>query len=503
VTPTCYQNDLGMRHIAGATVGKPIAVRSQSILGVSNPLIAIYAIHGRKGDVLSKVLSNNKASALLWLLFAEKAPELRRSSSVKSKSFRSVKLRVDDQESYRKGGVSTSMTLATTAISSEDIIPITAYYDSHNHLAEISIVNCPVKISRKVIQAISLCLPFHSFLTKLTIRKGGLHSSLLYEIGKMLPHSQITEVCLDDTSVPEGNYYVLLDQVTHLKHLSLSRCNLGDDICKEIFTRINYGRPAQNLVVLDLSSNSITDLGAKYIGSTLRKNRQLVHINLAGNFITDIGLSLILKHLAEFPLDHEETIERSLKSMEYYRNKMEVYKNCMAQLSNQAKMDEMPVAGTEKRLSASNRHHRLKKSRRSLKSVIEELNPTEIAEKMTKEIVGEFVYPYDKENVYKKADSFYCVGNLKLCSLNLAFNNLEFTSLTKMIDVLEYQSSAEKGPQDTGLMRLVLEGNNFPKSSVELEKIGIYLSRVCLAQLPTPLVGSGKRRPSCLSVKLR
>jgi hypothetical protein len=48
------QNYLAMRDTADVTGGKPIAVWSQSILGVSaiNPLDAFYDIHRRKGEVL-------------------------------------------------------------------------------------------------------------------------------------------------------------------------------------------------------------------------------------------------------------------------------------------------------------------------------------------------------------------------------------------------------------------------------------------------------------------
>jgi hypothetical protein len=49
-----YQNYLAMRNTADVTGGKPIALRSQSISGISavNPLVAYYDIHGRKREVL-------------------------------------------------------------------------------------------------------------------------------------------------------------------------------------------------------------------------------------------------------------------------------------------------------------------------------------------------------------------------------------------------------------------------------------------------------------------
>jgi hypothetical protein len=53
-TPKFYQNYLVMRNTAHVTGGKPIALRSQFNLVVSdvNPLVALYDIHGRKGEVL-------------------------------------------------------------------------------------------------------------------------------------------------------------------------------------------------------------------------------------------------------------------------------------------------------------------------------------------------------------------------------------------------------------------------------------------------------------------
>jgi hypothetical protein len=53
-TPTFYQNILAMRNTADVTDGKPIALRSQSIVGVSDihPLVTFYDIHGRKREVV-------------------------------------------------------------------------------------------------------------------------------------------------------------------------------------------------------------------------------------------------------------------------------------------------------------------------------------------------------------------------------------------------------------------------------------------------------------------
>jgi hypothetical protein len=68
--PTFYQNYLAMKNIAGVTGGKPIAVSSHFISGVSavNPLVAFYDIYGRNGGVLFFFLCNtpHKITRLLW-----------------------------------------------------------------------------------------------------------------------------------------------------------------------------------------------------------------------------------------------------------------------------------------------------------------------------------------------------------------------------------------------------------------------------------------------------
>jgi hypothetical protein len=53
-TPTFYQNYLATSNTADVTGGKPIAIWSQSISGVCafNPLVAVYDIHARQGEVL-------------------------------------------------------------------------------------------------------------------------------------------------------------------------------------------------------------------------------------------------------------------------------------------------------------------------------------------------------------------------------------------------------------------------------------------------------------------
>jgi hypothetical protein len=66
---TFYQNYLAMRNTADKTGGKPIAVRSQSISGMSavNRLVAIYDLRERKSEVLFFYFVPDTTRAMLGL----------------------------------------------------------------------------------------------------------------------------------------------------------------------------------------------------------------------------------------------------------------------------------------------------------------------------------------------------------------------------------------------------------------------------------------------------
>ncbi|KAJ8711839.1 hypothetical protein PYW08_008793 [Mythimna loreyi] len=65
--------------------------------------------------------------------------------------------------------------------------------------------------------------------------------------------------------------------------------------------------PAEpTLLVLNLSSNHITDVGAKHLAEALRNNRHLRYLNISDNHVGDDGAKFIFEVLAEFPLNNNE-----------------------------------------------------------------------------------------------------------------------------------------------------------------------------------------------------
>ncbi|XP_047511574.1 leucine-rich repeat-containing protein 71-like [Pieris napi] len=345
-------------------------------------------------------------------------------------------------------------------------IPINASYDTKGRLVEITIIGSPFEIPRKLIIAISLCVPFHPSLSKITIRKRGLRLPALYEVGKLLVHSNITEVFIEDCYVPEGSYDLLLKRACNLKHLSLRRLCINDVICVRIAKRLDVGEPAsKTLLTLDLAFNTITDVGAKAFGETLRSNRCLVHLNLCSNKITDMGADSILNSLIIFPLTIEEVRCAKMRRFEYFIKKIAAFrKNEQLLISRR---EEEKISGSESKERRKIKKQSINKSGQTI---------TQLAEKLTQEEIGDFVDVFDSSNINYINKGLHCNGNLRLSSLNLAYNNLSYVTVRKVYDTLLMQRNtlAKLG----GLVRVVLDGNNVPNDCQEIEGINNLLSKI-------------------------
>lgn len=139
----------------------------------------------------------------------------------------------------------------------------------------------------------------------------------VYELSKILNASTITELCLDGSSVSVADYTMLLE-TTKLRYLSLSRCYMQDEACKSIAAKLHFKESAQNLLLLNLSSNRLTD-----ISYALRTNKHLRYLNLADNHITDCGAGQILGILTEFPWSYDEILDMRRRRFEYLKRRNE------------------------------------------------------------------------------------------------------------------------------------------------------------------------------------
>ncbi|CAK1545486.1 unnamed protein product [Leptosia nina] len=362
-------------------------------------------------------------------------------------------------------------------------IPISAYYDPRGRLVEIVIDRSPFEIPRKVIVAFSLCVPFHSSLTRVSIRNGGLKLPALYEIGKLLSHSTITDVVIENCFVPEGTYQLLLEHVSHLRNLALRRLCINDMACCNIAKGLEMGEPAsKTLLTLDLTSNKITDDGAKAFGDMLRKKRCLLHLNLCDNNLSDAGAAYILNCLKSFPLTCQEIQDTKRRRFEHFIKRIAVYKKHVEHLTRCQGEEKISNEFVDKK------GQKKVKGGQTVSAVTSALSIPQLADKLTQDEIGEFVDVFGCHHVTYVNKVMNCDGNLRLCSLNLAYNNLSFLSVRKIYEVLLYQRNVftiYKPSITTGLLRVVFDGNNVPSQCKEVRLIQDLLHKLVTNRCPS------------------
>lgn len=330
-------------------------------------------------------------------------------------------------------------------------------------------------IPREVFKIIAIAVPFHPSLSNITIKKG-LDVFGIYEIAKILIASQITEICFECLNIKDAHYQLLLTEANNLSYLSLSRCNINDEIVENIMSQLKHPLPAsKTLLALKLSCNLITDNGVRFIGEALRTNRCLQYLNLADNAITDEGADFLFASLIKFPLTNDE---------EHQTNKIYVdYCTRMVALMTQflTDLNSRPCQRTE-----SNRIREERRTGKKFKKAGEVASDTETipadadsrvklqkARAFAENIIGKYQHPYDNNNVVRNNGLRYSLGNNTICYLNLAYNNLTIHSIRKLLSILNYQRSLRRSPR--GLISIVIEGNPLPANSSEVNNLDFIL----------------------------
>lgn len=295
----------------------------------------------------------------------------------------------------------------------------------------------------------------------------------VYELSKILNASTITELCLDGSSVSVADYTMLLE-TTKLRYLSLSRCYIQDEACKSIAAKLHFKESAQNLLLINLSSNRITDEGAKHISYALRTNRHLRYLNLADNHITDCGAGQILDVLTEFPLSYDEIVDMRRRRFEYFKRRNEMYEKLLGQYRS-GSYDQFSTRKSIafKRRKTSLTSVKSKATPRREKELIPSHNDEEFrrtkAEMLTAEVLGPFDDPFHPKSIKHKEGHIYSIGNMTLAYFNLAFNNLSYLSLVKLQNVIQYQINYRS--TEKGLLKIVIEGNHLPISCPEIVQV--------------------------------
>ncbi|CAB3233033.1 unnamed protein product [Arctia plantaginis] len=354
------------------------------------------------------------------------------------------------------------------------LIYVDAIYDNNN-LIQLKF-NSNLQVPVILLKLFSLIVHFHPHLTAIYINRG-LNQNGLYQVSKIVNAAKVTEVILDNTVVKEANYYILLDDNCSLKYLSLAKCKLNDRSVKFIASRLNYPlKASKTLSVLNLSSNMITDEGAKYLGDMLRMNRQLCYLNLSGNMISDIGADSILSILMTFPLTADEITQKKARKFHYMKKKNDFIRHTVEVMridyekryTARKKIGKSVSSGTKKSI------YDLLPDNEKLGSMIGfDSVWLDKAETAAEEMIGPFQDAFNDENTITKCGEVYCYGNNVLCYLNLAYNSLTYFSVKKLLEVLKVQRELPR--RGKGLINVCIEGNNLPKACQELTEIDIFL----------------------------
>ncbi|XP_047021736.1 leucine-rich repeat-containing protein 71-like [Helicoverpa zea] len=355
-------------------------------------------------------------------------------------------------------------------------------YD-HGHLTELKICEFrQIILPKSALKLIGLIVNSYQQLNRFTIKNCRIDKFVVQEVEKILNRSTITEICLDDCPLREANYDILLKPNSCLKSLSLCRCRIDDDMCQRLAAELHLSEHAEKyLVTLNLSSNQISDTGAKYFAEALRSNRHLRYLNLADNSISDEGASHLFNTLIKFPLTEAENRARKHRHMIYMRMKHRLYLECVRGMGGLQK-PSAPSVQSRARSTTVTSHKKIARAKHTRKLVQNKTHVTQVmstaseenvdakADLLAKELAGPFEDPFSPSNVRVEDGVPYCVGNFVLCYLNLQYNDLTYLSVTKLVSVLEYQQeNLQSG--EYGLIKVLLYGNPLPIRCVELKNI--------------------------------
>lgn len=381
-------------------------------------------------------------------------------------------------------------------------VNVVAEYDCNNNLRHLKFINNP-QIPQGVLQIVNMILHFHPHLRAVTLRRG-LDKQLLSQLCQTQALANITELCIEQCYLKEGCYYVLLETQKNLKYLSLPRCSIDDDVLEAISARLLPPYKASSkLVALDLSSNRITDEGAKSLAEVLRINRRLSYLSLMNNMIGDEGATALLDTLTLFPLRPEECTDAMLRRAQFLAYKSALIVRGIADV----KAEELIKRKTLKRLHSSPRFRTSPKSKDSDKDISRKRSADRssdrssvtlsggVYEKTKSSIdlmVGDFRHAYSEKNTVRKTDGLYCRGNDTLNYLNLAYNNLSAVALRQLVKVVVAQRVTMSG----GLICVNLDGNPMPLDCEFFTEIDESLRERLASLMPgRPFIAAKFNRP--------
>ncbi|XP_030267791.1 leucine-rich repeat-containing protein 71 isoform X6 [Sparus aurata] len=290
------------------------------------------------------------------------------------------------------------------------------------------------KVDEPTARVLQKMLPSLNKLQSLQFWQAGLTDQMVMSLVNTISLcSSLRTVTVEGNPLPERSFHLLLSEDSMLTHLSLRNNQIGDEGARLIGSALSTLRSAnKSLLSLNLAFNSIGDAGAEHIAQGLRLNCALLILSLSNNQIGDAGAAHLAAILGEFPLTHEEVVERRKLLLERTQSLS------MRVDSNPSPASQLHSVPSSTSLSASKGEGKGKKNIMFKVEGVEIENP--LLDQSVQRRDGELILP----------------GNATLTSLNLAGNRITEKSLPLFLKSLEMQGD------EGGLLRLCLQRNRFP-----------------------------------------
>ncbi|XP_072303327.1 leucine-rich repeat-containing protein 71, partial [Eucyclogobius newberryi] len=182
----------------------------------------------------------------------------------------------------------------------------------------IPVLNCKglrilgLKVDEEIVQVLNKLINHLDGIQSLYFWKAGLTDKMVMSLSNTLSLGcSVRVVHLEGNPLPNHSYMLLLSENSVITHLFLRNNQIGDEGARLIGSALSTTKTAnKTLLFLSLAFNRIGDAGAVYLAQGLRYNRALIYLSLANNQIGDSGAAALSKILSDFPLTHEEVVER-------------------------------------------------------------------------------------------------------------------------------------------------------------------------------------------------
>ncbi|KAK7898866.1 hypothetical protein WMY93_019719 [Mugilogobius chulae] len=359
------------------------------------------------------------------------------------------------------------------------------------------------KLDEHILQVLIKLIQQLNRLQSLYFWQAGLTDAMVMSLSNTLSLGcSLRVVYLEGNPLPKHSYHLLLSGDSVITHLFLRNNQIGAEGARLIGSALSTSKTAnKNLLFLSLAFNCIGDAGATYIAQGLRLNRTLIYLSLANNQIGDSGAAHLSKILGEFPLTHEEIVERRKLIFEKLEKnigsdldegltlsentslvkpepkpepKPDVKKKETAKKEEKpekgpANKENAPKKGAQKRPKSPDKPPAAKGGKAAGKKKPAPVEPPE--EKSSVAVAEpevELVNPLLDPLVHCKDGQVFLPGNSFLVYLSLAGNHITEKSLPLFLSSLEQQTEG-------GLLRLCLKRNNISPDCELLNKINQLL----------------------------